>query len=438
MCIRDSSNTTSRTLRVAAELLRHGIDPEEIYRVIYASNPEGRVRLVAEVLDTLIVERDVGHLILPDEVQVQASDADAGGPDGRIASRAIAPPADELERAVGMIAEAETPAIIVGHGSRFEMDPVLALAERLNCPVLTSFKAKGAVSDHHRLGCGVLGRSGTPVASYFMNEADLLVVFGASFSNHTGISDYKPIIQVDDDPMQLGRFHSVTVPVLGNAAVTAEALLASLPGSVASADRSDLIADRWRIWRAEKERRVADDRGEGVSSAAVFAALTTATPADAVIAVDVGNNAYSFGRYFECDRQAILMSGYLGSIGVGFPAAMGAWAAAPDRAVVSVTGDGGFGQYMAEITTAVKHEMPIKHVLLNNSELAKISKEQRDAHLAVWQTSLHNPDFRRFAENAGARGIRVTRREELADAFAEMYAHPGPVLVEVLVDSGLL
>ncbi len=394
--------------------------------------------LTTIAIKTAIVERDVGHLILPDEVQVQASDADAGEPDGRIASRAIAPPADELERAVGMIAEAETPAIVVGHGSRFEMDPVLALAERLNCPVFTSFKAKGAVSDHHRLGCGVLGRSGTPVASYFMNEADLLIVFGASFSNHTGISEYKPIIQVDDDPMQLGRFHSVTVPVLGNAAVTAEAMLASLPGSVASADRTDLIADRWRIWRAEKERRVADDRGEGVSSAAVFAALTAATPADAVMAVDVGNNAYSFGRYFECDRQAILMSGYLGSIGFGFPAAMGAWAAAPDRAVVAVTGDGGFGQYMAEITTAVKYKMPIKHVLLNNSELAKISKEQRDAHLDVWQTSLHNPDFRRFAENAGARGIRVTRREELADAFAEMYVQPGPVLVEVLVDAALL
>ena len=90
-------------------------------------------------------------------------------------------------------------------------------------PVLTTFKAKGLISDHHPLGCGVLGRSGTPIASWLMNEADLLLVFGASFSNHTGIAAYKPIVQVDYDPAALGRFHPVTVPVLGDVAVTAAA-----------------------------------------------------------------------------------------------------------------------------------------------------------------------------------------------------------------------
>ncbi len=116
-----------------------------------------------------------------------------------------------------------------GHGVRFEMHPVLELAEALGAPVLTTFKAKGQVSDRHPLGAGVLGRSGTPVASWLMNESDLLLVFGASFSNHTGIAPYKPIVQVDFDPMALGRFHSVTVPVLGHAGVTASLLLDQLP-----------------------------------------------------------------------------------------------------------------------------------------------------------------------------------------------------------------
>ena len=97
----------------------------------------------------------------------------------------------------------------------------VAFAEALDAPVLTTFKAKGLVSDHHPLGAGVLGRSGTPVASWLMNESDLLLVFGASFSNHTGIAPYKPIVQVDFDPMALGRFHPVTVPVLGHVGVTA-------------------------------------------------------------------------------------------------------------------------------------------------------------------------------------------------------------------------
>ena len=92
---------------------------------------------------------------------------------------------------------------------------MIALAERLNAPVITTFKAKGQIPDDHPLACGVLGRSGTPVASWVMNEADLLLVLGASFSNHTGIYAGHPIVQVDSDRMQLGKFHPVTVPVWG-------------------------------------------------------------------------------------------------------------------------------------------------------------------------------------------------------------------------------
>jgi thiamine pyrophosphate-dependent acetolactate synthase large subunit-like protein len=198
------------------------------------------------------------------------------------------------------------------------------------------------------------------------------------------------------------------------------------------------VAERWAIWRAEKQRRLGDDRGEGVSAAAVFDAMSRLVPADAVIAVDVGNNAYSFGRYFECDRQSVLMSGYLGSIGFGFPAAMGAWAAAPERPTVAVTGDGGFGQYLAEFTTAVKYGMPITHVLLDNSELGKIAKEQRAADMDVWQVSLRNPDFAAYAELCGGRGIRVTSRGQLDGALAEALAHDGPALVDVVSDVDLV
>jgi thiamine pyrophosphate-dependent acetolactate synthase large subunit-like protein len=304
--------------------------------------------------------------------------------------------------------------------------------------VLTTFKAKGQISDRHPLGCGVLGRSGTPVASWIMNEADLLVVFGASFSNHTGIAEYKPTIQVDLDPMALGRFHPVTVPVLGHVGVTARAMAAALPATIAAEDQRPDIADRWSLWREEKGRRLLDDRHRGVSSAAVFEAMTRLVPADAVLAVDVGNNTYSFGRYFECTEQSVLMSGYLGSIGFGYPAAMGAWAARTGRPIVAVTGDGGFGQYLAELTTAVRHDMAITHVLLNNAELGKITKEQRAAEMDVWQTGLTNPNFAAYADICGALGIRVTAREELDDALSQALAHDGPSLVEVVTDGELV
>ncbi|MEL7207088.1 MAG: thiamine pyrophosphate-dependent enzyme, partial [Actinomycetota bacterium] len=337
------------------------------------------------------------------------------------------------------IRTAERPLVIVGKGARRDMADVLAFAEHIGAPVATTFKAKGAISDHHELGCGVLGRSGTPIASWFMNESDLIVVFGASFSNHTGIAPYKPIIQVDYDPMALGRFHPVDVAVQGHVGVTARRLVTGLDGDLACRDHRSEVAERWAIWRDEKASRAADDHGEGINAAALFAAMSDLVPADAVLCVDVGNNTYSFGRYFEVADQDVLMSGYLGSIGFSFPASMGAWAAVGgDRKVVSISGDGGFGQYAMDFTTAVKYGMDVTHVLLNNSELGKISKEQRAAELDVWQTSLHNPDFAAFAELCGGMGRRVTELGDLHDAIGAALAHDGPALVEIVTDALLL
>ena len=145
--------------------------------------------------------------------------------------------------------------IIVGHGARFAMPGVVALAETLGAPVLTTFKAKGQIADDHPLAAGVLGRSGTPVASWLMNEADLQLVLGASFSNHTGIYSGHPTIQVDSDPLQLGKFHPVTCPVWGDIAVTCAALRAALdhdPGTARRADQAADIATHRGAWTLEK------------------------------------------------------------------------------------------------------------------------------------------------------------------------------------------
>lgn len=403
--------------------------------------PESRhAELMALAVKHATLRHGPAHLVFPDDVQTlpAAPDAEVHGPAGRMADLAIAPPADALAQAVALLRDARRPVIVVGHGARGAMDGVVALAERLGAPVLTTFKAKGAIADDHPLATGVLGRSGTPVASWCMNEADLLVVLGASFANHTGIYPHTPTIQVDADPMQLGRFHAVTAPVWGDVATTVAALQDALPATTAAVDQRPDIAARRALWQAEKDARARDDRGRGIASAAVFAAMDRQVPHDAVIAVDVGNHAYSFGRYFETRAHDVLMSGYLGSIGFGFPAAMGAWAAVGGaRKVVAVTGDGGFAQYMAELLTAVKHDMDITHVLLNNGQLGKISKEQRAGEWDVWQTSLHNPDFSAYARLCGAHGVRVTDAAELDAALAEALAYDGPALVEVVTDPEL-
>ena len=135
----------------------------------------------------------------------------------------------------------------------------------------------------------------------------------------------------------------------------------------------------------------------------------------------------------------------LGAIGFGFPAAMGAWAATQEddphfkgRKVISVSGDGGFGQYLGELTTAVKYGMDITHILLNNNELGKISKEQRAGNWDVWQTSLHNPDFAKYADLCGALGLTVRKKDELDAMISKALEFEGPSLVEIHSDPELV
>ena len=177
-------------------------------------------------------------------------------------------------------------------------------------------------------------------------------------------------------------------------------------------------------------------------------ALTRQAPDDdAVIAVDVGNNTYSFGRYFECKNVSpILMSGLPGLDRLRLPGGDGCLVPPPGNpaprspvaACFPISGDGGFGQYMGEMTTAVHYGMNLTHVLLNNGQLGKISKEQRSAELEVWQTSLSNPNFAEYATNCGALGIRVNEVSELPAALARALAHEGPSLVEVMTDAELV
>ena len=319
--------------------------------------------LMSLAIKHALINRDVSHLTFPDEMQTIVADNNekASSPEDRITPLTIAPPKEAFAKAVEILKTAKRPIIIVGHGAHFHMDKIIELAESLNCPVLTTFKGKGLIPDMHRLGCGVLGRSGTPIASYFMNESDALLVIGASFSKHTGITPKKPTIQIDFDPMALSKFHKVDAAVWGEISVTVGMFLEQDLKKSNKVDHTSEISYRWAIWREEKQKRLLDDLGNGISAIAVFDELTKQAPENSVMTVDVGNNAYSLGRYFESKHQSFIMSGYLGSIGFAFPAAIGAWAAVGNtRPVIAVAGDGGFCQYLAELTTAIKYKMPIK------------------------------------------------------------------------------
>ena len=280
--------------------------------VLESSN---HAELMTLACKTAIIERDVANLIFPDNVQTKASSGLAGKPEGRVSSPIIAPSTDDINQAVTMIKEAKRPIVVMGHGATKASESVIQLAEQIGAPILTTFKGKGLIPDTHPNAAGVLGRSGTPIASWFMNEADMIIALGTSFSNHTGIESSKPIIQVDFERMQLGRFHPVTLPIWGEISAFCDTVTPNID-TKGKVNQISELAERWKIWRDEKQTRILENFNKGLNSASIFDVLSNLCPADAIIAVDVGNNTYSFGRYFETKGQRVLMSVILDLLGL--------------------------------------------------------------------------------------------------------------------------
>lgn len=396
--------------------------------------------LMTTACRSAIANGDVSQIALPDDMQVlDANGSLPSKPDGALFSPPVLPPDSEISKAASMICAASRPVIIMGNGCRAAIGWVMELAEKLNCPVMTTYRAKGFVADSHPLACGVVGRSGTPVSAKFMSESDLIIGLGMGFSRHSEISKNKKILQIDRDPRAIGRLRRVDFGLVGDMAASLEKIVGQIYYAQSINMRGE-IAAQWAAWREEKSRRAAKSLPGAIPQAAVCAALSKYVEPTAIVSVDVGNVAYAFGRYFECKNQRMLLSWYLGSIGVGLPSAMGAWCATREdgeyegRQVVAVVGDGGIGQYLAEWTTVVKNNMDIKCVVFNNSELAKISLEQQKAKMDVWQTSLLNPSFAEFSKLCGGEGVRIDNPEKLDGQLSEALKKDGPVMIEIMTN----
>ena len=389
--------------------------------------------LMALAIKHAILERAVTQLSLPDEVQKQGGTINKVPREGRLANVKISGDPDLFQKIVQVIKGAKQACIIAGHGVSQNRQKLKDLLKKVDIPVVTTFKGKGIISDHHPLGCGVLGSSGTPVGSDQVANADVLIVLGASFSKKTGIPKSKTIIQVDIDPVNLGKKQTITYPYVSDIGVFLSQLTTTLP-EMKNPKLIEEIKESKLKWLEERKKRADRSSPNLIHPALVFTALSELASDGAVIAADVGNNAYSLGRYFTSKEQEFVLSGYLGSIGYAYPAAIGACMARPGKQIIAVAGDGGFAQYLAEFLTAVKYNLPITLIILNNGELAKISNEQRSEKFPIFATQLTNPSFAEFANICGGVGFRVEKPEEVKKAIEEGLMEKKPSIVEIITD----
>ena len=350
-------------------------------------------------------------------------------PQKPVTPRAKPVPARELEGAAQAINEAERPLIMVGGGAiaAEASREVLALAERIHAPVVSTLMGLGAFPASHPLFMGMMGMHGTATAAKLCMESDCILAVGTRFSDRVALNRDKfaagkTVVQIDIDNAELDKNVNVTYPVLGD---VKEALATLIP---LLAERRCAFAERAaELKKEERARQKEPELGHRVLIEAAKLA-----PADAIVVTDVGQHQMWTAQYYPIEKpRTFCTSGGLGTMGYGMGAAIGA-AKATGRHVILVTGDGCFNMNLNELSTAVTQELPITVLLMNNHALGMVRQWQKlfYGHRFSQTDVKKKTDYVKFAESFGAKGLRITCEKEVDAALKEAFATPTPVVVD--------
>ena len=333
------------------------------------------------------------------------------------------PDPEKIAALAKLLNEARAPMIWVGGGAQHASAEILALAERIGAPVVSFRGGRGIVDDRHPLGMTVAS------AYRLWQETDVLIGIGTRLDVPMGRWPKMPpglkVARIDIDPAEMRRLR-VDLPIVADAAAAALALTEAVASG--GTDRAAMIA------RAKAE--TADAVREVQPQMSYLTAIREALPEDGIFCDEMTQVGYVswFGFPFHQPRT-LVTSGFSGTLGAGFPTALGVKVAYPDRAVVAVTGDGGFLFGGAELATAVQHGINLVTVLFNNSAYGNVLRDQRRLFDGRDSGSkLHNPDFATYAKAFGVPYWRATDADSLRTAVTEALAARAPALVEVITD----
>ena len=346
----------------------------------------------------------------------------------------------QIMKAVEMIGESRRPVIYAGGGVMHSnaAAELREFAQKLGAPVTTTLLGLGAYPESDDLSLGMLGMHGTWYANMAVSESDLLIAIGARFDDRvTGrIADFAKNAQkihIDIDPASISKNVEIDLPIVGDV----KHVLSDLIPHVNACDSKSWLAEI-KKWKADHPLRY-ETNGPILKPQQVIQAVSEVTKGQAIVASDVGQHQMWTAQYYQfSEPRSHLSSGGLGTMGYGFPAAMGAAVGRPDRTAVAIVGDGGFQMTAMELATAVHYKIPVKLGILNNGYLGMVRQwqelffEKRYSHSDL---DASNPDFVKMAECYGAIGYRAHNSAELDEALKKMMAEQElPVLVDAIVD----
>lgn len=406
-------------------------EPITVYNKVIMSE-EQTTNLVTNAIKHAILDRGVSHIGIPNDIQKLPHTAQIIPFEGSFPNKAITQPMFLILQAAQAINQAVRPVIVSGFGAITQGDNLLELAEKITAPIITTFRGKGVIDESNEFYVGSHGDIGSTAATELALNCDLLIVIGSSFSDMTHLPERKTV-QIDIDPMMIGRQYPVEVGLYGNSAEIIPQLI-DLVRENKKPEYLDEIKKLKKDWLDLLDEET-DSTKTPVRPQYIINVLNKKLADDAIITLDTGENGWWFGRNFWMKKtQKLLMSGYLGSMAFGLPAALTAQIVYPERQVICITGDGGFSMVMADFLTAVRNNLPVKIFLFNNHQLAMIMQEQKVEKYTNWQTELYNPDFAAYARDCGGLGIKVKNPEELSGAVDKALTADKPVIVDIETD----
>jgi pyruvate dehydrogenase (quinone) len=417
--------------------------PQEVdHKPIYKScsvfcdeirTPAQARRKTAMAAQAALSKRGVAVLILPVDVsEAYAPDEPAFAV--HVSQPLIRPSDADLDRIAKVLNAGTRVAIYGGSGCQGAHDQLVALADRIKAPVAHTSRAKDFVEYDNPFNVGMTGIFGTAAGYHALMKCDTLLLLGCDFAWRQFYPEHARIVQIDIEPTHLGRRHPVEIGVVGDIKETLEALIPRLTARQDSRFVQECIKLHAMAFRKLDKRATVGRTGK-IHPQYLTHLIDQYAADDAVFTADVGSPMVWVLRHTRATgKRRTIVSLTHGTMANAMPQALGAKKAAPNRQVISLSGDGGLSMLLGDLITAVQEKIPIKIAVFNNASLGFVELEMKVEGLLDTYTNLENPDFSRVAQAIGFHAQRVEQAEELEAAVRDWITAPGPALLDVLTD----
>lgn len=414
--------------------------PESIFRECshyceLVSQAEQMPRVLEIAIQTALAKRGVAVVVLPGDVALREAINSKPRLHFPEISTTIRPSDEEIAKTAGILNESRKVTIFGGAGCAGAHTELIELAGKLKAPIVHALRGKEFIEYDNPFDVGMTGLLGFSSGYRAMMDCDTLLMLGTDFPYQQFYPEKATIIQVDIRGEQIGRRTKVDLGVVGDVKTTLRALL---PNLTEKTDDQHLSAS---IQHYQKTRQELDDLAVGetgqksVHPQYVAKVINELAAKDAIFTCDVGTPTIWAARYLAMNGKRRLLGSFShGSMASALPQAIGAQLVYPDRQVITLSGDGGLAMLMGDLLSLRQLDLPVKLIVFDNSALGFVELEMKAAGILDFATELHNPDFAKMAEAAGVLGLKANVPEQVRPMLAQALSHPGPALVEVVVN----